>query len=436
MGQALPDTKPFAGFERMLALRYLRSKRREGFISVISGFSFLGIMLGVATLIVVMAVMNGFRTELLDKILGFSGHATIVSETRAPIADYERISEKLAALPGVTFVMPFVEGQALASSSVNNTGILVRGVREQDLKKLRGFNNDKLLTSVADPNVPDKTPSIDGFDRAGGVAVGRGLADKHLLGLGSTLTIVSPNGPETIMGSAPRIRDFTVVAIYQAGMSLYDDSIVYMPLADAQEYFVSEEGVSAIEVMVDRPEQVESMVKPLAEVLGPGYTISTWRGRNQSFFTALAVERNVMFIILALIIVVAAFNVISGLIMLVKDKSHDIAILRTMGATSSAIQRVFFMTGAAIGVAGTLAGFLLGLLITTNIDRIQKWVEWLTQTQVFPKEFYYLSQLPADVDVSQTAWVVGMALILSFLATLYPSWRAAKLDPVEALRYE
>jgi lipoprotein-releasing system permease protein len=436
MDQALPDTKPFAGFERLLALRYLRSKRREGFISVISGFSFLGIMLGVATLIVVMAVMNGFRTELLDKILGFSGHATIVSETRAPIADFERMAEQLGAISGVTLVMPFVEGQALASSSVNNTGILVRGVREQDLKKLRGFNNDKLTTSMADPNVPDQTPVIDGFERSGGVAVGRGLADKHLLGLGSTLTIVSPNGPETIMGSAPRIRDFTVVAIYQAGMSLYDDSIVYMPLADAQEYFVSEEGVSAIEVMVDNPEQIDAKLKPIAEALGPGYVVSTWKGRNQSFFTALAVERNVMFIILALIILVAAFNVISGLIMLVKDKSHDIAILRTMGATSGAIQRVFFMTGAAIGVAGTLAGFFLGLLVAGNIEHIQRWVEWLTQTQVFPKEFYYLSQLPADVDASQTAWVVGMALALSFLATLYPSWRAAKLDPVEALRYE
>jgi lipoprotein-releasing system permease protein len=434
--QALPDTKPFAGFERMLALRYLRSKRREGFISVISGFSFLGITLGVATLIVVMAVMNGFRTELLGKILGFSGHATIVSETRAPIADFAQISEKLATIPGVTFVMPFVEGQALASSAVNNTGILVRGVREQDLKKLRGFNNDKLITSIADPNVPDQTPSIDGFDRTGGVAVGRGLADKHLLGLGSTLTIVSPNGPETIMGSAPRIRDFTVVAIYQAGMSLYDDSIAYMPLADAQEYFVSEEGVSAIEVMVDNPEEIDARLKPIAEALGPGYVISNWKSRNQSFFTALAVERNVMFIILALIILVAAFNVISGLIMLVKDKSHDIAILRTMGATSGAIQRVFFMTGAAIGVAGTLAGFILGLLFAANIDHIQKWVEWLTQTQVFPKEFYYLSQLPADVDATQTVWVVAMALVLSFLATLYPSWRAAKLDPVEALRYE
>jgi lipoprotein-releasing system permease protein len=436
MAQALPDTKPFAGFERMLALRYLRSKRREGFISVISGFSFLGIMLGVATLIVVMAVMNGFRSELLDKILGFSGHATIVSETRAPIPDFEQVSEKLGKVPGVTFVMPFVEGQALASSSVNNTGILVRGVREQDLKKLRGFNNDKLMTSIADPNVPDQVPAIEGFDKAGGVAVGRGLADKHLLGLGSTLTIVSPNGPETIMGSAPRIRDFTVIAIYQAGMSLYDDSIVYMPLSEAQEYFVSEEGVSAIEVMVDNPEDIDAKLKPIAEALGPGYIVSTWKGRNQSFFTALAVERNVMFLILALIILVAAFNVISGLIMLVKDKSHDIAILRTMGATSGAIQRVFFMTGAAIGVAGTLAGFLLGVLVAANIEHIQKWVEWLTQTQVFPKEFYYLSQLPADVDASQTAWVVAMALVLSFLATLYPSWRAAKLDPVEALRYE
>jgi lipoprotein-releasing system permease protein len=436
MARALSDTRPFTRFERMLAMRYLRSRRREGFISVISVFSFLGIMLGVATLIVVMAVMNGFRTELLDKILGFSGHATIVANDRSAIANYDGLINRLLKIDGVETAIPFVEGQALASSSFNNTGVLVRGVRESDLKLIRGLNNDKLKTALREPGTPDDKPSLDGFDKSSGIAIGKGLADHHLLGLGSTLTIVAPEGPDTVLGTAPRIRDFTVVSIFEIGMSIYDDGLIYMPLADAQEYFSSEDGVSAIEITVKRPERISDQLGQISDIVGPNYTITTWQQRNQTFFTALAVERNVMFLILALIILVAAFNVISGLIMLVKDKSHDIAILRTMGATRGAIQRVFFMTGAAIGVAGTVAGLIIGVLFAANIAHIQRWVEKATGTDVFPRELYYLTRLPADLDSSQTTWVVGMALILSFSATLYPSWRAARLDPVEALRYE
>jgi lipoprotein-releasing system permease protein len=436
MAKLLTDTPPFARFEWMLAMRYLRAKRREGFISVISIFSFLGITLGVATLIVVMAVMNGFRTELLDKILGFSGHATIVASDRSPIANFDELTKRLLSIDGVRTAIPFVEGQALASSAYNNTGVLVRGVREADLKRIRGLNNNDLTTAIREPGSPDERASLDGFDTSNGIAVGRGLADHHLLGLGSTLTIVAPEGPDTVLGTAPRIRDFTVVAIFQIGMSIYDDGLIYMPFPDAQEYFSSEAGASAIEITVDRPEQIADKLPQITSAIGPKYTITTWQQRNQTFFTALAVERNVMFLILTLIILVAAFNVISGLIMLVKDKSHDIAILRTMGATRGAIQRVFFMTGAAIGVAGTIAGFVIGMLIAGNIAHIQRWVEEATGTNVFPQELYYLTRLPADLDSSQTAWVVAMALILSFSATLYPSWRAARLDPVEALRYE
>ena len=312
----------------------------------------------------------------------------------------------------------------------------MRGINEADIEKLPSLNNKDLITAIADPNIPDVKASFKGFDKSGGIAVGEGLAFRHQLGLGSTLTIISPNGPDTVMGTAPRIRDFTVVAIFKIGMSEYDDNIIYMPLVDAQEYFVSEEGATALEITVADPDNIGLVVPALREAAGPGLWMNTWRDRNQAFFNALAVERNVMFMVLTMIILVAALNIISGLIMLVKDKGHDIAILRTMGATRGAIQRVFFITGAAIGVVGTLAGLLLGTLICLNVESIRKFIQWVSGVDPFNKEIYYLAQLPAKMDPVQTFWIVVMAMVLSFIATLYPSWRAAKLDPVEALRYE
>jgi len=436
MDKSLPDTRPFARFEWMLAGRYLRARRREGFISVISLFSFLGILLGVATLIVVMAVLNGFRAELLDKILGFQGHVAVYRSDVTPIPDYEALQQTLSAIPGVTRAVGLVEGQVMASSLRNNTGALVRGISEADILKLPSLNNDSLRTALKEEGVPDVTASFAGFDASGGVAIGERMAWRHQLGLGSRITIISPEGPETVIGTAPRIRDYPVVAIFKVGMSDYDENVIYMPLAEAQEYFVTEEGVNQIEVMVDDPDDVDRYLLPIMDAAGEGMAVTTWKTRNSTFFNALAVERNVMFLVLTMIILVAALNIISGLIMLVKDKGRDIAILRTMGATRGTIQRVFFLTGAAIGVAGTLGGFIVGLLICLNTERIRQFISWVSGVDPFNPELYYLAQLPARMDSWQTVLIVLMSLGLSFAATLYPSWRAAKLDPVEALRYE
>lgn len=433
---ALPDTKPFAPFEWMLALRYLRARRKEGLISVISLFSFLGIMLGVATLIVVLAVFNGFREELLDKVLGFSGHATVYQPTLEPITDYQALQSALEKVPGVARVTPLIEGQGMASSNVSATGALVRGIAAADIAKLKNLVNENLKTAMKDLTKPDDPPTFEGFDQSGGVAVGVGLARKHQLGLGSILTLISPNGPDTVVGNTPTIREYPVVAIFKMGMSDYDEGVVYLPLQEAQDFLSIDEGVTGIELLVDDPDDVMAMVGPLKKAIGDGLTLSTWRDRNQAFFNALQVERNVVALVVSLVVLVAALNIVSGLFMLVKDKGSNIAILRTMGATAGSIMRVFFLTGAAIGVTGTLAGTIIGLIICWNAENIRQFIQWITGNDPFNAELYYLAQLPAKLDVGQTATVVLMAMILSFLATLYPSWKAARLDPVEALRYE
>ncbi|TAK50030.1 MAG: lipoprotein-releasing ABC transporter permease subunit [Xanthobacteraceae bacterium] len=417
------QTYPFAPFEWMLSLRYLRARRKEGFISVIAGFSFLGIMLGVATLIIVMAVMNGFRKELLDKILGLNGHL-LIQPLESPLTDWKAVSERISKLSGIRLAAAIVDGQALASSPFNASGVLVRGIRAEDLMK---------LSSIA-KNI--KQGTLEGFDDGQGVAIGRRLADQLSLRTGDTLTLVAPRGAVTPMGTTPRIKPYKIAAVFEIGMSEYDASFVFMPLAEAQAYFNRANDVTAIEVYTTNPDRIDVFRKNVTEAAGRPVFLVDWRQRNATFFNALQVERNVMFLILTLIVLVAALNIISGLIMLVKDKGSDIAILRTMGAAQGAILRVFLITGAAIGVVGTIVGFLVGLIVCLNIETIRQFLSWVTNTQLFSPELYFLSRLPADMDVGETAAVVIMALALSFLATLYPSWRAARLDPVEALRYE
>ncbi|MFL4980441.1 MAG: lipoprotein-releasing ABC transporter permease subunit [Xanthobacteraceae bacterium] len=416
-------TRPFAPFEWMISRRYLRARRKEGFISVIAGFSFLGIMLGVATLIIVMAVMNGFRKELLGKILGLNGHL-LVQPLETPLTDWEPVSARIAQIPGVILAAPLVEGQALASSPFGAAGVLVRGLRARDLAQ---------LPSVAN-NI--KQGSLEGFDEGQGVAIGRRLADQLSLRAGDNITLVAPRGAVTPMGTTPRIKVYKVAAVFEIGMSEYDAAFVFMPLPEAQLYFNRSGDVTAIEVYTADPDRIDRFRRLITEAAGRQIFMVDWRQRNATFFNALQVERNVMFLILTLIVLVAALNIISGLIMLVKDKGRDIAILRTIGATQGAVMRIFLITGASIGVIGTLMGFLVGTLICLNVESIRQFVSWLTNTELFSPELYFLSRLPAEMDPGETAAVVVMALTLSLLATLSPSWRAARLDPVEALRYE
>ncbi len=416
-------TMPFSRFEWMLSLRYLRARRKEGFISVIAGFSFVGIMLGVATLIIVMAVMNGFRHELLNKILGLNGHM-LVQPIGTPLTDYAAVADRLLKIKGITHAIPLVEGQALASSPFHAGGVLVRGLREQDLKQLPAIG----------PNI--KFGTLEGFDTGQGIIIGKRLADQLSVRAGDQVTLVSPRGAVTPMGTTPRIKTYKVAAIFEIGMSEYDSVFVFMPLAEAQAYFNRNNDVNAIEIYTENADDIIRYRQLVNDNAGREVFIVDWRQRNSSFFSALQVERTVMFMILTLIVLVAALNIISGLILLVKDKGHDIAILRTMGATKYAVMRIFLITGSSIGIVGTVVGFTIGLLVCLNIEEIRRFVSWLTSTQLFPPELYYLSRLPARIDSGETTAVIVMALTLSFVATLYPAWRAARLDPVEALRYE
>ena len=416
------STRAFAPFEWLVALRYLRARRKEGFISVIAGFSFLGITLGVATLIIVMAVMNGFRQELFNKMLGLNGH--VVVHSLSNFSDFDQVANRIRNVPGVKYALPLVEGQVMISTPQSSSGALVRGLREADLKELKAVSN----------NI--RFGTLDGFDQKPGVALGSRLANDLNVKVGDQVSLLTPRGASTALGTAPRVKRYPVVAIFEIGMSEYDSSILFMPLNEAQLYFNQPDSVTVLEVVLDSPDEVGALTPQIVKAGGSSIYISDWRQRNATFFTALQVERNVMFLILALIVLVAALNIVSGLIMLVKDKGHDIAILRTMGATRGAVMRIFFITGASIGIVGTLAGFLLGVLVCLNIERLRELIGWITDTDLFAPELYYLSQLPAEMDTGETVSVVVMALALSILATLYPSWRASRLDPVEALRYE
>ena len=413
-----------ASFERMVAMRYLRSRRREGFISVIAWFSLVGIALGVGTLIVVMSVMNGFREELLGRILGLNGHLNI-SQSGGRIDDYERVAQTLRMLPGVVSATPLVEGQVMATANRIASGAVVRGLSQSQLAEKSIITDNLLRGGLADLEAPSA------------VMIGSRMAARMGLTVGDQLTLVSPTGSRaTVIGSIPRSRAYTVAAIFEVGMYEYDNTFVFMDIKTAQLLFDRDDSATNIEIFLDRADDSRFRGLEIRQSLGPEFRVVDWQRQNATFFNALQVERTVMFMILTLIIVVAAFNIISSLIMLVKDKGRDIAILRTMGATRGMIMRIFFLSGASIGVLGTTLGVVLGVAFASNIEEIRQFIQGLAGVQLFDPVVYFLSKLPAVINWDEVVLVVLKGLGLSFLATIYPSWRAARLDPVEALRYE
>lgn len=418
---------PFGLWERMLAFRYLRARRSEGGASLISIISFLGIMLAVAGLISIMSIMNGFRSELLSRVLGFQGHLFVTGGVLdGPARD--QATARILKVPGVTQAAPIIEAQVIAIGPSQITGALVRGISARDLAETKLVSGNITAGSLRNFDVGEY-----GGDT---VIVGARLAQQLGVGPGDTISLISPAGGATAFGGTPLQKAYTVGATFQVGMSQYDQAYIYMPLAQAQLFFDREGTVDAIEIKVSDPDHAAKMREPISKAAGPAALVNDWSQRDASYWGALAVERTAMRIILGVVVAIVALNIISGLVMLAKNKTRDVAILRTVGAGRGSILRIFFMIGASIGAAGTAAGVVVGVLFSLNIGPIQSAVEWATGTHVFASDVYYLSRLPAKVDWPEVFWISVFSLSMACIWSLIPAWLSSKLDPVEALRYE
>ncbi len=415
----------FASLEWQLAMRYLKARR--GFIALTSWFAIIGIMLGVATLILVTSLMNGIREEMTSRFIGLDGHITVYSNG-APFTDYQHATDLIESVKGIKTITAIIEGQVMATTHGKALGAQVLAMPYKALEQ-RALIADHLIAG-----------SLESLKTENGILLGASLARNLGVNVGDEVTLISPNGRATAIGFIPRMKAYPVAAIVKLGMHAFDSSLIVMPYASAQSYFQmrSAEGdaVSNLEIMVHTPDNAAAIAARIKEKLGASALVFPWQETHASVFSALKVQRNVMVIILTLIILVAAFNIISSLVMLVKDKSHDIAILRTMGATKTSVMQIFMLTGTCIGLAGTFAGLVLGVYLAQNLEALHRLIERATGQELLVENIYFLSSLPTKTDPTEVLTILALSLALSFLATLYPARRAATLNPVEALRHE
>ena len=428
---ALKPTKPagpFSAWEFELALRYLRARRKEGGIALIAIISYVAIALAVMALIIVMSIMAGFRNELLDRMLSFNGHMYVQGQVLVD-PDREAAVTRIAAVPGVVSVSPLTENQALVRAAGQTTGAVVRGIRPQDLDS---------MSYVFDSLTPEARAAF-GQGAYGGdnILIGKALAESMGLRVGDPISLYSPTGADSAFGNLGGLeKTYRIGGVFTSGTADFDRAFIFMPLEQAQLFFGKEGVWDVIELKVEEPDRVGELIQPVRMASGRSAIVSDWRDRLAAFWGALKVERVAMSIILGLVVAIAALNIISGIVMLVKNKTRDIAILRTVGASQSSMLRIFFIAGAAIGVAGTITGLVLGLVFCLNIGAIQHFLEWVLGVQLFNADVYMLDSIPAEVDAMDVVWVTLWSVFMSCFASLLPSWRAAKMDPVEALRYE